>query len=146
MVNYGWEPESVGLISIGGMMGSVVVVLYCTFIGDKFVLFLARRNRGVHKPEHDLIPPGIVGFTMLILYGWTAKGAPSWWAPYMAWTLFQYIFTTILTVSTTFASEAGAEHPGPALVIVVRTQNIVSFGVTYGITPIVAEDGYKWGL
>jgi len=147
MVNYGWKPESVGLINIGGMIGSVVGMLYCTFLGDKFVLFLARRNRGIHKPEHQLItliPPGIVGFTMLILYGWTAKGGPSWWAPYMAWTLFQYTFTTILIVSTTFASEAGAEHPGPALVVVVGTKNIVSFGVTYGITPMVAEHGYKW--
>ncbi|RMZ71981.1 HOL1 (member of major facilitator superfamily) [Pyrenophora seminiperda CCB06] len=147
MVNYHWSPQSVGLINIGGMLGSLMGMLYCTYLGDPFVLFLARRNRGIHKPEHHLvtlIPPALVGFAMLILYGCTAQLGPSWWAPYMAWSLFQYSFTAVLIVSTCFAAEAGAEHPGPALVVVVGTKNVVSFGVTYGVTPMVAEHGFKW--
>jgi hypothetical protein len=33
---------------------------------------------------------------------------------------------------------------GPALVVVVGTKNIISFGVTYGLTPMVTKHGYEW--
>jgi hypothetical protein len=29
-------------------------------------------------------------------------------------------------------------------VMVVGTKNIISFGVTYGLTPMVTQHGYKW--
>ena len=149
MQNYGWKAENVGLINVGGALGAFIAMLYCSFLGDRFVLFAARRNRGIHKPEHHLIvliPPGIIGAAMLVLYGYTAGGGSSWWAPYMAWTLFQYTCTAVLMVSVSFASEAGAQHPGPALVVVVGTKNIVSFGLTYGLTPMVAKHGYQWAF
>ena len=73
-------------------------------------------------------------------------GGATWWGPYLGWTFFQTTFTAILIVSTTFASEATAQHPGPALVVVVGTKNIVSFGVSYGLTPMVAMKGYTWAF
>ena len=150
MENYGWAPQNIGIINVGGVVGSILGMMYCTFLGDKFVLFAARRNRGIHRPEHGLltlIPPAVVGFGMLLLYGLTAGGGSIWWAPYMAWTLFQYTFTAVLIISTTFASEATAQNPGPALVIVVvGMKNIVSFGVTYGLTPMVETHGYRWAF
>ena len=33
---------------------------------------------------------------------------------------------------------------GPAPVVVVGTKNIISFGVTHGLTPMVAKHGYEW--
>jgi MFS family permease len=149
MDNYHWQPKNIGLINIGGVVGGLLGMLYCTLIGDAFVLFLARRNKGVHKPEHSLltlVPPAIIGIAMLLLYGFTAGGGSTWWGPYIAWTIFQYTFTTVLIVSTTFASEATTQHPGPALVVVVGTKNIVSFGVSYGLTPMVEMHGYPWAF
>lgn len=149
MVNYKWKPKDVGLINVGGIIGAILGMAYCTFIGDKFVLFLARRNKGIHKPEHQLItmiPPAIVGFGMLLLYGYTAGGGSTWWGPYLGWTILQISFTAVLIISTTFASEATIKHPGPALVVVVGTKNIVSFGLSYGLTPMVAKHGYKWAF
>lgn len=149
MTNYSWKPQNVGLINVGGMIGSLLGALYCALLGDKIVLWLARRNKGVHKPEHQLltlIPPAVVGSAMLLLYGFTAAGGSTWWAPYLGWTFFQYTFTAILITTTTFASEATTQHPGPALVVVVGTKNIVSFGVSYGLTPMVAKHGFPWAF
>ncbi|KAF2020390.1 MFS general substrate transporter [Aaosphaeria arxii CBS 175.79] len=149
MVNYGWKPQNVGLINIGGVVGALLGMLYCNLLGDKFVLFAARRNKGIHKPEHQLltlIPPAIIGVAMLLLYGFTAGGGVTWWAPYLGWTFFQYTFTAVVIVSTTFASEATVQNPGPALVVVVGTKNIVSFGVAYGLTPMIHDHGYKWAF
>ncbi|KAJ4322904.1 hypothetical protein N0V94_002167 [Neodidymelliopsis sp. IMI 364377] len=145
MVNYGWQPQNIGLINIGGVIGAFFGMMYCIFLGDPFVLFLARRNKGVHKPEHQLltlVPPAIIGMAMLLLYGFTAGGGATWWGPYIGWTIFQYTFTAVLIISTTFASEATTQHPGPALVVVVGTKNIISFGVSYGLTPMVDAYGY----
>ena len=147
--SYGWAEQDVGLINVGGIIGGFLGMLYCTFLGDPFVLWLARRNSGVHKPEHQLItlvPPAVIGVGMLVLYGLTAGGGSTWWGPYVAWTIFQYSFTAVIITSTTFASEVAPKHPGPALVVVVGTKNVVSFGVTYGLTPMVERHGYEWAF
>ena len=149
MDNYHWEPKNIGLINVGGVIGSLLGMLYCTFLGDPFVLYLARRNKGVHKPEHQLLTltiPAIIGVAILLLYGYTAGGGATWWGPYLGWTIFQYTFTAVLIVSTTFASEATTQYPGPALVVVVGTKNIVSFGVSYGLTPMVDKHGFPWAF
>ncbi|GJC87709.1 putative MFS-type transporter C1271.10c [Colletotrichum liriopes] len=146
MANYHWKSEDVGLINVGGVVGSVLGMMFCTFVGNPFVMYMARRNRGVHIPEHLLLvmaPPAVIGIGMLLLYGYTASGNESWWGPYIGWTLFQYSFTSVLIISTSFASEAAPKHPGPALVVVVGTKNVVSFGVTYGLTPMVEKWGYQ---
>jgi hypothetical protein len=147
--SYGWREQDVGLINIGGVIGSILGMLYCTFIGGPFVLWKARRNRGFHIPEHRLItmiPPAIIGVGMLLLFGFTASGGATWWGPYIGWTIFQFTFTAIIIESTTFASEVAPKNPGPALVVVVGTKNIVSFGLTYGLNPMIARYGYSWAF
>ncbi|KAF0641965.1 hypothetical protein FPSE5266_01628 [Fusarium pseudograminearum] len=149
MQNYHWQAKDIGLINVGGAIGAVIAMLYCTFLANPFVMWMARRNRGIHQPEHHLItmaPPAVVGVAMLLLYGFTASGGSTWWGPYLGWTIFQYSFTAVIIISTTFASEAAPKHPGPAIVTVVGTKNIVSFGVTYGLTPMIEQHGYKWAF
>ncbi|RDW84249.1 hypothetical protein BP6252_01839 [Coleophoma cylindrospora] len=107
--NYGWPAKNVGLINIGGIIGGIVGMLYGGWPADKLVIYLAKRNHGIHKPEHRLIMlvlPGFLGVGSLLLYGFTASGGSTWWGPYIGWTLFQVVFVTVLIVSTTFAAEA----------------------------------------
>ncbi|CAI6098704.1 unnamed protein product [Clonostachys chloroleuca] len=149
MQNYHWQAKDIGLINIGGIIGAFLGMLYCSLLGNRFVLWFARRNKGVHKPEDHLItliPPAVIGIAMLLLYGFTAGGGSTWWGPYLGWTMFQYSFTAVLIISTTFGSEAAPKHPGPALVVVVGTKNVISFGVTYGLTPMVERHGYEWAF
>ena len=62
----------------------------------------------------------------------------------MGWTLLEFTFVSTLILSTTFAAEAWPKNPGPALVVVIGAKNIISFGVTYGLTPMIAKHGYEW--
>ncbi|KAF4982283.1 hypothetical protein FZEAL_2069 [Fusarium zealandicum] len=55
----------------------------------------------------------------------------------LSWTFDWITFTSVLINTTTFAAEASPKHPGPALIMVIGTKNIVSFGVAYGLTPMV---------
>ncbi|KAH8900671.1 MFS general substrate transporter [Thozetella sp. PMI_491] len=147
---YGWQAQDIGLINLGGVVGGILGTAYCTFLGDPFVIWMARRNSGLHRPEHRLlvlIPLAFLGVAMLLLYGFASAGNfPNSWATVMSWTLFQVTFTGVLIVSTTFAAEASPKHPGPALVMVVGTKNIISFGATYGFTPLVERGGTVWAF
>ncbi|KAK8088954.1 hypothetical protein PG997_003915 [Apiospora hydei] len=89
---YGWLPQDVGLVNVGVIVGSALGAVYCAFPGEWLTLWLARRNHGVHQPEHRLLVlvfPAVLGFAMLLLYGYTAVGAASYWAPLLAYALFQ---------------------------------------------------------
>lgn len=144
--NYNWSASSIGLINLGGVFGGLGGMLYAGFLGDKFIIWMAKRNNGVHAPEHRLILlifPGILGIASLILYGFTADGSSTWGGPYMGWTLYQVTFVSVLILSTSFAAEAWEKNPGPALVAVVGMKNIVAFGLSYGIIPMVNTFNYK---
>lgn len=145
--HYGWPAKNIGLINIGGMVGGFLGMAYAGWPADKFAVWMARRNNGVHKPEHRLlilIPPGILGVASTLLYGFTADGNATWWGPYLGWTFLQVTFTIVLIVTTTFAAEVWPQNPGPAITVVVGAKNIVSFAASYGLTPMVAEHGYAW--
>jgi hypothetical protein len=120
-------------------------MLYAGVFGDWFIVRMAKRTGGVHIPEHRLILlifPGILAVVSLVLYGFTANNNTSWVGPYMGWTLFQVSFVSVLILSTSFAAEAWEQNPGPALVAVVGTKNIIAFGVSYGLTPMVTRYSY----
>lgn len=151
---YGWQPQDIGLVNVASIVGSLLGSVYCTFLGEPFVLWMARRNNGIHKPEHRLVvlvPMGILGVAMLVLYGFSAEWGvdetgDNYWGALLGWGFFQTTWIAVLIVTTTFAAEASPKHPGPALVMVVGTKNLVSFGVAYGMTPMVEQGGYAWSF
>ncbi|KAL4903079.1 hypothetical protein BDW74DRAFT_56395 [Aspergillus multicolor] len=143
--NYHWPAKSIGLINLGGVFGGFGGMLYAGFFGDKFIVWMAKRNAGIHTPEHRLpllILPGILGVVALLLYGFTADGSATWGGPYMGWTLFQITFVSVLILSTSFAAEAWEKNPGPAIVAVVGVKNIVAFALSYGINPMTEKYDY----
>lgn len=134
---------------MGVIIGSVLGSAYTAIIGDWLILWLAKRNRGVHKPEHRIIvlaPMAVLGFAMLLLYAFTVEGASSWWGLMMSVSLFSASWVSVLIVSTTFAAEVWPKHPGPALVMVVGSKNILSFCLTFAYTPMVASRGITWAF
>lgn len=144
---YGWEPKSFGLINVGAIIGSIVGSAYAVLAGDAIILMLARRNHGVHKPEHHLVvlaPAALLGFAMLLVYGFTVHGSANAWGLVVSYSLYQTCFVAVLIVCTTFASEVWPKHPGPALVMVIGSKNILSFCLTFAFTPMVARGGVTW--
>ncbi|OJJ94979.1 hypothetical protein ASPACDRAFT_1908671 [Aspergillus aculeatus ATCC 16872] len=143
--NYGWSASAIGLINLGGVFGGLGGMLYAGIFGDRFIVWAAKRAGGVHQPEHHLlllIAPGLLAVASLILYGFTADGNATWGGPFMGWTLYQVAFVSVLIRTTSFATEAWPKNPGPALVTVVGTKNLISFGVSYGLNPMVAKYSY----
>ncbi|KAJ5096574.1 hypothetical protein N7456_007295 [Penicillium angulare] len=147
--SYGWPAKNVGLINLGGVSGGFGGMLYAGLFGDWFIIQAAKRSGGVHVPEHRLILlifPGILMVVSLLLYGFTAGGGSTWGGPFMGWTILQVAFVSVLILSTSFAAEAWEKNPGPALVAVVGTKNIIAFGISYGLNPMVTRYSYPTAM
>ncbi|KAH8685362.1 major facilitator superfamily domain-containing protein [Tricladium varicosporioides] len=147
--SYGWPANSVGLINVqlGSIPAAACAMFYAGWMGDKISLWLANRNNGVHLPEHRLIillPGFVVGIIGLMVYAAGAQWPErySWAAPVLGWSLFQFTFIVVIIVTTTFAAEVLPKNPGPALVVVVGTKNIVAFAASYGLVPMVQKYNY----
>ncbi|KAJ5139938.1 MFS general substrate transporter [Penicillium atrosanguineum] len=141
--DYGWEAKNVGLINLGGVFGSFGGLLYGGIFdwpSDQEVSTL------LSIVFCYWFPPGIITVFTLLLYGFTAGGGSTWGAPYMAWAIFEVAFVAVLIISTTFAAEAWDNNAGPALVVVVGSKNLVSFGISYALIPMVAKYSYAAGM
>lgn len=80
-----------------------------------------------------------------VLYGFTLeypeRFGHHWIAPVFCYALVTFAFTASLITSTTFAVECCPRAPGPALVIAVGGKNLLSFGLSYGLVPLVQTSG-----
>ncbi|KAI0020005.1 major facilitator superfamily domain-containing protein [Xylariomycetidae sp. FL0641] len=144
---FDWPSMNVGLINVSSIFTALFGMAYAGWFGDKFILWIAKRNGGVHQPEHRLmlnVFPAIVGTCALVLYGETAQHAATshWMGPYMGWSLFQFCTVCIDSVNTSFAAEVWPQNPGPALNLIVGARSIIQFGLTTGIQP--ALDRFGW--
>ncbi|KAF9637695.1 Sugar transporter conserved site [Lasiodiplodia theobromae] len=154
--HYGQSAASVGLINIASIPASFAALFVAGYVGDRLAVAMARRyNGGVHQPEHRLLPfafGGVVGAAGLLVYAFYADGKPDgggesgdggWVVVYVAWGLYLFAFVLSLISSTTFAAEVWPKAPGPALVVVVGTKNIISFAISYALTPMLERYGYR---
>ncbi|EKG16765.1 Sugar transporter conserved site [Macrophomina phaseolina MS6] len=147
--NYGQSAASVGLINIASIPASFAAMFVAGYVGDKLSIAMARRNGGMHEPEHRLLPfafGGVVGFAGLLVYAFYADNADrsaGWIIIYVSWGLYLFSFVLSLISSTTFAAEVWPKAPGPALVVVVGTKNIISFAISYALNPMLARYGYR---
>lgn len=146
---YGWPAKSVGLINIGGLVGAFLAMAYSALLAEPLNLWLAKRNRGIHTPEHRLIaliPAFVLGFVSLLMYGFTSIGATSEWPVLMAYAMFQTSWISLLITTSAFAVEASPRNPGAALVMVVGTKNIVSFGTSHGLSSTIGVRPFSWSF
>lgn len=150
-VEYHWSPASVGLFNAGIIPACFLAMLYAGWCADKINIWLAKRNGGVHKAEHHLIHmivPGITGAIGIVLIAVCAHKPEKYsaWMMIVGWAIYEFSFTAILITTTTLAAETVPENPGAALVVVVGGKNLVSFGLSYGIIPMIFSMGYLRAL
>lgn len=104
--SYGWPAANTGLIYLGAIPAGLFAFFSCGFGGDYINTWLARRNGGVHIPEHRLpalIFPAATGVAAAIMYGFCAESAPNthWFSIVFSVNYCTYAFICVLIVSTT---------------------------------------------
>jgi hypothetical protein len=132
---YNFRASMVGLSYVSPLIGVGLGAIYTGFIGDKFVLAKARRNRGVLESEHRLwlfapslllIPGG------LILWGVGAAHHVHWFGCVFAMGIIALTNVIGLSLSVSYAIDSYKDLSGEAVVTVILVRNTMSFAIGYG--------------
>ncbi|KAF5707533.1 HOL1-like transporter [Fusarium globosum] len=144
---YNWPQSSASYVNAGQIVTSLVALPCFGFGSDKLIKWFANRRNGIHEPEIRLIPlafPIVVGVFTAVLYGLGATYPEKYhWFTYV-WAVAAYYFTFVGAniVAITYLLDSYPQRAGPLLVIICAVRGIMSFGVSYGITPFIEQNGY----
>ncbi|KAF4974423.1 hypothetical protein FZEAL_8666 [Fusarium zealandicum] len=144
---YNWPQTSASYVNAGQIITSLVALPVFGFGSDKIIKFFAKKRDGIHEPEVRLIPlilPTIVGVFTAVLYGLAAANPTEYhWFIYV-WAVAAYYFTFVGAniVAITYLLDSYPQRAGPLLVIICAFRGVISFGVSYGISPFIEGTGY----
>ncbi|TVY35541.1 putative MFS-type transporter [Lachnellula subtilissima] len=143
---YSFPPSMVGLSYFSPLIGVAVGSLYSGLLGDRIVLALARRNRGVLEPEFRLwlfslsllLIPG-----SLLLWGVGAAHHVHWFGLIVAMGVIAASNSIGIQLSVSYCIDCYKDLSGEAMVTVIIIRNTMSFAIGYGVTPWVKNMGYQ---
>ncbi|KAL2826746.1 major facilitator superfamily domain-containing protein [Aspergillus pseudoustus] len=148
VTGYHWETRNVGLLQIPLAVGSLLSIPLVGFGSDMAIKALAKRNNGIHEPEHTLVClvlPMVSGVVGTLCFGIFVDNPEKYhWMLPMTMTGLQYFgVNSVNVVSVTYAIECYPELAEPVVIIIGAYRNIVGFGLTYGVNGFVGAVGYK---
>lgn len=144
---YGWPQRSASYVNCGQIITSLLALPVFGYGSDKLISWFAERRNGIHEPEIRLLPlilPIIIGTFTSVLYGCAASNPEDYhWFTYV-WAVAAYYFTFVGAniVAITYLLDSYPRHASPLLVIICAFRGIISFGVSYGISPFIESNGY----
>ena len=143
---YNFAASMVGLSYVSPLLGVAVASFYTGPIGDRIVLWMARRNKGILEPEHRLwlfTPSMLLIPGSLILWGVGAANGIHWFGCVFAMGVIAATNTIGLQLSVSYALDSYKDLGGEAIVTVILVRNTMSFAIGYGITPWVTNMGLQ---
>ncbi|KAK8000954.1 MFS transporter [Apiospora marii] len=144
---YNWPQTSASYVNIGQIATAILALPLFGHGSDGLIRWFSRRRGGMHEPETRLIPlifPMIVGVFTAVLYGLGAAHPERYhWFVYV-WAVAAYYFCFVGAniVAITYLLDSYPTRAGPLLIIICAFRGIISFGVSYGITPFIEAAGW----
>jgi hypothetical protein len=140
---YNFSSSMVGLSYVSPLIGVACGSFYSGVIGDRIVLWLARRNL---ESEHRLwlfsasliLIPG-----SLILWGVGAAHHIHWFGLIFAMGVIAASNSIGVQLSVSYCIDSYKDLSGEAMVTVIIIRNTMSFAIGYGVTPWVTNMGYQ---
>ncbi|KAJ0415427.1 MFS general substrate transporter [Aspergillus carlsbadensis] len=135
---YLFTPEQIGYMSIGPFVGNLIGAVYGGFIGDRSILYFARRNGGFYEPEMRLYILHLPALTLAggqIMFGVTVARGMHWIWPSIGGALFGFGLGSISDVALTFVIDSYRDITGDAFTGVTFLRNAISIGIPFAITP-----------
>nr|OQO22165.1 hypothetical protein B0A51_08368 [Rachicladosporium sp. CCFEE 5018] len=144
--NYNFASWAVGLSYVSPLIGVAIGSAYTGYGGDRIVLWLARRNKGILEAEHRLwlFTPSLLLIPFgLILWGVGAAHAIHWFGCVFAMGIIALTNTIGLQLSVSYCIDSYRDLGGEAIVTVILVRNTMSFAIGYGVTPWVTNMGLQ---
>ncbi|KAF6835322.1 major facilitator superfamily transporter [Colletotrichum plurivorum] len=143
---YNFRASIVGLSYVSCLVGVAVGTLYSGHLGDRFILWKARRNNGIMEPEFRLWLFSVLMILIpgsLLLWGVGAAHQVHWFGQIFAMGALSGGVTAGSQLAITYCIDSYKELGGDAIVTVILIRNTMSFAVNYGITPWVTNMGWQ---
>ncbi|BCS27822.1 uncharacterized protein APUU_60870S [Aspergillus puulaauensis] len=144
MPPYNFTPEQIGFMSIGPFVGNLLGSAYGGFLGDRSILFFARRNKGYYEPEMRLYILHLPALTLaggLIMFGVTISRGLHWIWPSIGGALFGFGLGSIGDAALTLVIDSYRDITGDAFTGVAFLRNAISIGIPFAISPWLARSG-----
>ncbi|KAH9900105.1 hypothetical protein F4778DRAFT_740095 [Xylariomycetidae sp. FL2044] len=152
---WSWAPQNVALINVGPCLMAFVNWICLGWGNDKIVVWLAKRENGISRPEHRLVVltlPIITGIISSIGFGALAQNyivtnpggdQPHWFSMVFIMSLYYQSFCGILEASLIYlANVTAAEDSLAVMTVVAVIRDTVSFGMGYGIVDFSTRLGF----
>ncbi|KAJ5338232.1 hypothetical protein N7452_004960 [Penicillium brevicompactum] len=143
---YFFSPEQIGYMSAGPLIGNIIGAVYGGFIGDRSILYYARRNNGYYEPEmrlYILHLPAIMMAGGLIMFGATISRGMHWIYPNIAGAFFGFGLGSISDAALVLVMDSYQDATGEAFTAVAFMRNTVSIGIPFAITPWIERQGLQ---
>ncbi|KAF2188865.1 MFS general substrate transporter [Zopfia rhizophila CBS 207.26] len=143
---YNWADTSVSLIQLGQIIISLLSIPLIGWYSDHIIQAKARKNHGIHEPEHRLPPlifPLLLCLMMTVIYGFAIQNQSSyhWFAIAFTVNVWLFLLLGASTVGTTYLLDAHPARAGSILVVIPVTRGLVSFGLSYHTTDYIDAIG-----
>ncbi|CAI7613110.1 unnamed protein product [Penicillium palitans] len=143
---YLFSPAQMGYTNAGPLIGNILGVLYGGFLGDRSILYYAKRNKGYYEPEmrlYILHLPAVFMAGGLIMFGATISRGMHWIWPNIAGAFFGFGLGSISDTALVLVMDSYREITGDAFTAVAFMRNTVSIAIPFATTPWVHRNGIQ---
>lgn len=143
---YMFVPADIGYMCTGPFVGSIIGALYGGFLGDRTILYFAKRNKGYYEPEmrlYILFPPSLFICAGLIMYGVSMAKGEHWIIVSVGGAFFGYGLGSISDASLTLVIDSYREITGDAFTAIAFIRNAFCIGIPFAITPWMETNGVQ---
>lgn len=145
---YNYKTTSLGLVQGGQIVVSLLMIPLLGYGGDQLYKWIARHRGGLAEPEVRLIPILIPVAAMIIssvIFGRAGSHPFEWsaWAIVTTYSGIYFAFIGIVLIGYTYSLDSYGERAAPILVLICAIRGFISFGISFGVTKFVTEQGYQ---
>ncbi|KAI2708476.1 hypothetical protein CBS147332_6537 [Penicillium roqueforti] len=143
---YLFSPAQIGYTSAGPLVGNIIGAVYGGFLGDRSILYYAKRNRGYYEPEmrlYILHLPAIFMTGGLIMFGATISRGMHWIWPNIAGAFFGFGLGSISDAALVLVMDSYREITGDAFTAVTFMRNAVGIAIPFAISPWIQRNGIQ---
>ncbi|GMG60248.1 unnamed protein product [Ambrosiozyma monospora] len=141
---FNYSGSKVALMNIPCLIGAVIGCLYAGSLTDYFILWIARRKKGVVESEYRLVfnfLSGILGCAGLLMFGFGISKNLDWRVHYIGLGLIGYLFSSSCNITMLYVIDTYDQLILESLAMVGLINNIMGCIFTFACSPWLDSSG-----
>ncbi|KAJ5373987.1 Major facilitator superfamily domain general substrate transporter [Penicillium concentricum] len=133
---YLFSPAQIGYTSAGPLVGNIIGAVYGGFLGDRSILYYAKRNKGYYEPEMRLYILHLPAIFMTVKICIRAEAL-------LMSAFFGFGLGSISDAALVSVMDSYREITGDAFTAMAFMRNAVSIGIPFAISPWIQRNGIQ---